>query len=69
KTIQKAMKKLFNKQTMIVIAHRLSTIEHADKIIVLEDGKITEQGTHDQLMKQGGIFKRMRKLQAMGEIR
>ncbi|MGM5488820.1 MAG: ABC transporter ATP-binding protein, partial [Nanobdellota archaeon] len=69
RTIQKAMQKLFKKQTMIVIAHRLSTIENADKIVVLEDGRITEQGSHQELMQKGGIFRRMRKLQAMGEIR
>ncbi|MFW6450123.1 MAG: ABC transporter ATP-binding protein [Nanoarchaeota archaeon] len=70
KKIQKAMQKLFNKQTMIIIAHRLSTIEHADKIIVLEDGQIVEQGSPKTLMnKKGGLFKKMRALQNLGELR
>ncbi|MBT4698457.1 hypothetical protein HOB76_09380 [Candidatus Woesearchaeota archaeon] len=55
---------------MIVIAHRLSTIEHADKILVMENGEIVEQGTHRQLMsKKGGVFRKMRKLQKLGEVR
>lgn len=70
KKIQKAMEKMFNQQTMIIIAHRLSTIEHADKIIVLEEGRIVEKGSPKELMnKEGGLFRRMRDLQNLGELR
>lgn len=54
--IQKAIENLAGKQTLIVIAHRLTTIMKADNIIVLRDGKIAEQGNHDLLMKQNGIY-------------
>ena len=46
-------------KTVIIIAHRLSTIVNADKIIVLDDGKITQQGTHNQLITQEGYYKEL----------
>ena len=54
--IQKAIENLSGSHTLIVIAHRLTTIMKADDIIVLHDGKIVEEGTHDELMKKGGIY-------------
>ena len=54
--IQKAIENLSGSHTLIVIAHRLTTIMKADNIIVLRDGKIAEEGTHDELMKKGGIY-------------
>ena len=54
--IQKAIENLSGSHTLIVIAHRLTTIMKADDIIVLRDGKIAEEGTHDKLMKKGGIY-------------
>ena len=42
--------------TLIVIAHRLSTIKNCDEILVLKDGKIAEKGTHESLLKQGGVY-------------
>ena len=54
--IQKAIENLSGSHTLIVIAHRLTTIMKADDIIVLHDGKIAEEGTHDELMKKGGIY-------------
>lgn len=54
--IQKAIENLSSSHTLIVIAHRLTTIMKADDIIVLHDGKIAEEGTHDELMKKGGIY-------------
>jgi len=62
KEIQKAIDKLSqNKtQTLIVIAHRLSTIEKADKILFLQDGKVVEQGTHEELMKRNGCYRALR---------
>lgn len=55
--IQDAIEKMASKRTMIVIAHRLSTIKNADKIIVLDKGKIVEMGKHDELMKLNGSYK------------
>ena len=54
--IQKAMNKLMEGRTTFVIAHRLSTIRNADKILVLKDGDIIEQGNHDKLLKQKGFY-------------
>lgn len=62
--VQKALDKAMEGRTTIVIAHRLSTIENADKIIVLDHGKIIEQGTHFQLMELGGTYKKMVQLQS-----
>jgi ATP-binding cassette subfamily B protein len=50
---------LSNKNTTLVIAHRLSTVIDADKIIVLENGKIAEQGTHKELLQKNGLYAEM----------
>ena len=57
--IQKAFQNLSKNKTVIMIAHRLSTIKNADKILVVNDGKIVEEGTHDSLLKEKGIYKKM----------
>jgi ABC-type multidrug transport system fused ATPase/permease subunit len=49
--------------TMLVIAHRLSTVQHADRIIVLEKGRVVEEGTHDHLLAVGRVYKRLYELQ------
>ena len=54
--VQEAMQHLMEKRTTLVIAHRLSTIEHADKIIVLHNGRILEQGTHKELLEKSGAY-------------
>ena len=59
KSIEKSLKKLSNKNTTLVIAHRLSTIIDADKIIVLENGIIAEQGSHKELIKKNGLYAEM----------
>lgn len=66
--IQKALHELMKDRTSIVIAHRLSTLKHLDKIIVLEDGKIVEQGTHKQLLKENGIYADLWKRQKDGFV-
>ncbi len=55
--IQQAISELCKGKTLLVIAHRLNTIRHADRILVVADGGIAQQGTHDELMEQGGIYK------------
>jgi len=57
--VQKAISILMKDRTTLVIAHRLSTIENADKIIVLNDGNIEETGTHNQLIKSDGLYKKL----------
>jgi len=57
--IQQALERLMQGRTTIIIAHRLSTIRNADKIVVLEDKSIREMGTHEELIKMGGLYKRL----------
>ncbi len=66
--IQEATKKITTGRTSIIIAHRLATVKKADKIIVMEAGKIVESGTHDQLLeKTGGYYKKLYEVQFMEE--
>ena len=51
-----ASAKLLTGQTSFIVAHRLSTIRHADQVLVLDDGRIVERGTHEQLVTGGGIY-------------
>nr|AHF23860.1 ABC transporter ATP-binding protein/permease [uncultured bacterium Contig15] len=62
--IQKAIAGIAGTRTIIAIAHRLSTIRNADKILVIEDGKVTEEGTHAELVELGGSYARMNRIQS-----
>ena len=66
--IQKAMRSLMADKTCFVIAHRLSTIRHADLILVVQDGRIAEQGSHEELMEKSGMYYQMYDAQFEGAL-
>jgi ATP-binding cassette, subfamily B, bacterial MsbA len=61
--VQNALQKLMPDRTTLVIAHRLSTIEHADQVLVLDHGKLVEQGTHAELLAKGGLYSHLHGMQ------
>jgi subfamily B ATP-binding cassette protein MsbA len=61
--VQEALDRLMKGRTSLVIAHRLSTIKAADRVLVLEAGRVVEQGTHAELLAQGGLFAHLHSLQ------
>ncbi len=67
KLVQDALNNLMKNRTSLVIAHRLSTIQNADKIVVLENGEIVEEGTHPELILKDGLYKRLTDMQTFKE--
>jgi ATP-binding cassette, subfamily B, multidrug efflux pump len=65
--IQKALEELLKNRTSFVIAHRLSTIVNADKVLVVENGQIVESGTHQELLKNGGLYQKLYNMQFASE--
>jgi subfamily B ATP-binding cassette protein MsbA len=61
--VQSALTELLRDRTTLVIAHRLSTIERASRIIVLDDGRIVESGTHPALLAAGGVYAALHRMQ------
>ncbi|MBD2741004.1 ABC transporter ATP-binding protein [Coleofasciculus sp. FACHB-1120] len=68
RSIQLAMRSILGTRTTIIIAHRLSTIREADKIVVLDQGQIVEVGSHAELLRHEGIYRRLHSLQETGEL-
>lgn len=66
KLVQDALEKMMQNRTSVVIAHRLSTIQKADLIVVMQKGKIVEQGTHNELISKSGTYKKLVEMQSLG---
>jgi ATP-binding cassette subfamily B protein len=64
--VQQALEALERGRTTLVIAHRLATVQHADRIVVMDRGAIVAQGTHAELMTQGGLYASLAALQFLG---
>jgi subfamily B ATP-binding cassette protein MsbA len=67
--VQTALRELFKGRTSFIIAHRLSTIRHADRILVMDDGRLAEEGNYDDLLARGGIFQRLHRIATSGNLR
>lgn len=64
--VQDALNKLMSNRTSLIIAHRLSTIQHADEILVMQEGQIVERGTHDELLQKNGAYANLVNMQSFG---
>jgi len=65
--VQQAIERLMQERTVLVIAHRLATVRDANEIVVLDAGQIVQRGTHDDLLRAGGLYRRLYDLQFRGE--
>ena len=65
--VQQAIERLMRERTVLVIAHRLATVRHADEIVVLDAGRIVQRGSHEELLRAGGLYRRLYDLQFRGE--
>ena len=65
--IQQAISELTRGKTIITIAHRLATIKNADQILVVDDGRIAERGTHEELIRQNGLYRRFTQIREQAE--
>ena len=65
KLVQEALDRLMSNRTTIAIAHRLSTIKNADMIVVMDNGKVVESGTHEQLIEKDGYYKKLYSMQTL----
>ena len=65
--IQQAISELTRGKTIITIAHRLATVQNADQILVVDNGRIVEQGTHAQLIRQNGLYRRFTAIREQAE--
>ena len=66
--VQRALANLMEGRTVIVSAHRLSTIRSADRILVMDAGRIVDQGTHQELLDRCPLYRRLSKLQSAGQV-
>ena len=65
--VQRALEALEQGRTTLAIAHRLATVQHANRIVVMERGTLIAQGTHAELLRQGGLYARLASLQFLGD--
>ncbi len=63
RAVQTAVERLATERTTLIVAHRLATVKKADRIVVLDNGKVVDQGTHEELVRKGGLYARLAKLQ------
>ncbi len=68
-TIIRSLRRLNGRRTIVMVSHRLSALRYVDRVIVLENGRVTEVGTHEQLVATGGYYARTAAIQAWGEGR